>query len=78
MVEEKMKEIINSWNSAVKHKKSSPRQTTSNLTSSAHRYVHGVSVLYFLLQGPIYTEICFVDIKIKICEQIICILSYIE
>lgn len=36
MVEEKMKEIIKSWNSAVKHKKSSPRQTTSNLTSSAH------------------------------------------
>lgn len=39
MVEEKMKEIIKSWNSAVKHvKKSSPQQTTgtSNFTSSAH------------------------------------------
>lgn len=36
MVEEKMKEIINGWNSAVKHKKSSPRQTTSNFTANAH------------------------------------------
>lgn len=70
MVEEKMKEIINGWNSAVKHKKSSPRQTTSNFTANAHRYVHGVFSAVLLLQGPVYNDICFVDSKIYIFEQI--------
>lgn len=72
MVEEKMKEIINGWNSAVKHKNSSPRQTTSNFTANAHRY--GVFSAVLLLQGPVYNEICFVDSKIYIFVH--CIMGF--
>ena len=40
MVEEKMKEIINGWNSAVKQRKNSPRQAaqSSYINSIASRY----------------------------------------
>jgi hypothetical protein len=38
LVEEKMKEIINGWNLAIKHRKSSPRLSQSNHTNNANRY----------------------------------------